>query len=189
MSEVCTDRSSIDEPFTNGKRKRDEDGVENVKRLRNDGGDSSLCEKNPQNESSLISNLSNLESPHGTSYTVPTQYTKKKKEYVPKTTYVADVDEFEDILVSGWFYIDFNGQQQGPYTTRDMKEWYVVGFFTDDMLVSRVNATEWKTVKDCEEFKHLEQRPFTEQSFIVCNTSFDQVRRILCPFARLQDWY
>eukprot|EP01126_Amoeba_proteus_P051814 TRINITY_DN6214_c0_g1_i1.p1 TRINITY_DN6214_c0_g1~~TRINITY_DN6214_c0_g1_i1.p1 ORF type:complete len:104 (-),score=12.47 TRINITY_DN6214_c0_g1_i1:92-361(-) len=44
------------------------------------------------------------------------------------------------------------------------------------MLVSRVNATEWKTVKDCEEFKHLEQRPFTEQSFIVCNTSLEQVR-------------
>lgn len=48
---------------------------------------------------------------------------KKKKEYVAKSTFVAD-DEFEDILVSGWFYLDTTGQQQGPFTTRDMKEWY-----------------------------------------------------------------
>jgi len=93
-------------------------------------------------------------------------YPKKKKEYVPKSTFVAD-DEFEDILVSGWFYIDTNQQQQGPFTTRDMKEWYVAGFFTDDMLVSRVNMSEWKLVVECEEFKHLEKKPIREHAYVL----------------------
>jgi hypothetical protein len=81
------------------KRKREEEGgQDNAKRLRPD------------------------EQTTGSAAVATPHYTKKKKEYVPKSTFVAD-DEFEDILVSGWFYLDANNQQQGPFTTRDMKEW------------------------------------------------------------------
>lgn len=50
------------------------------------------------------------------------QYNKKKKQFLGRTTFV-DETEDEDILVSGWFYLDQYGGQQGPYTTRDLKEW------------------------------------------------------------------
>eukprot|EP01126_Amoeba_proteus_P057740 TRINITY_DN7374_c0_g1_i3.p1 TRINITY_DN7374_c0_g1~~TRINITY_DN7374_c0_g1_i3.p1 ORF type:complete len:178 (-),score=35.11 TRINITY_DN7374_c0_g1_i3:54-563(-) len=56
------------------------------------------------------------------------------------------------------------------------------------MLVSRVNATEWKTVQECEEFKHLEQRPFIEQAFVMYNSNSDQPNATSQPHPYYQNF-
>jgi hypothetical protein len=50
---------------------------------------------------------------------------KKKKEFLGKTNFVND-DEFEDILDSGWFYIDSSNNPQGPFSSKEMKQWYPI---------------------------------------------------------------
>jgi len=82
---------------------------------------------------------------------------KKKKTFVGRSTFVNE-DENEDIIVSGWFYQDCNGGQQGPFTTKEMKEWYIAGFFFGGTLVRRVYDADFKAISSCEEFKRTEQR-------------------------------
>jgi len=83
---------------------------------------------------------------------------KKKKQYKAKSSYIGD-DEFEDILATGWFYQDTTGEKQGPFTTKEMKEWFVAGFFDDDLLVKRINEPEFGMIAERGEFKNLERRP------------------------------
>eukprot|EP01125_Pyxidicula_operculata_P009048 TRINITY_DN298_c0_g1_i1.p1 TRINITY_DN298_c0_g1~~TRINITY_DN298_c0_g1_i1.p1 ORF type:complete len:160 (-),score=39.03 TRINITY_DN298_c0_g1_i1:254-733(-) len=46
-----------------------------------------------------------------------------------------------------------------------MKEWFVAGFFSDELFVKRVNDTDWQRICDKEEFQHLERRPH-EQVYV-----------------------
>jgi hypothetical protein len=80
-----------------------------------------------------------------------TTQSKKRKQVV--TTFVDEEDEDDDILISGWFYLDVDGAQQGPFRTREMKEWLIAGFFSSTTRVKRVTAPEYKTIAECEEFK------------------------------------
>lgn len=89
------------------------------------------------------------------------QYNKKKKQFVGRTTFVDETEE-EDILVSGWFYLDQHGGQQGPYTTRDLKEWYIAGYLYPGTNVKRVYETDFKPIIQCDEFKRTEQRITTD---------------------------
>jgi len=80
---------------------------------------------------------------------------KKKKEFLGKTNFVND-DAFEDILASGWFYIDSSGIPQGPFSSKEMKEWFIAGFFFDNTLVKRINDPDYEPISGCELFKHCE---------------------------------
>jgi len=86
------------------------------------------------------------------------QVPKKKKEYKATSSFIGD-DEFEDILERGWFYVDSNDDKQGPFTTKEMKEWYVAGFFNNELLVKRVADPNFQKISDREEFKQLERKP------------------------------
>lgn len=52
---------------------------------------------------------------------------KKKKEFQGKTNFVND--DNEDILESGWFYIDSSNNPQGPFSSKEMKQWYAPFLF------------------------------------------------------------
>lgn len=80
---------------------------------------------------------------------------KKKKEFVGKTNFVND-DAFEDILESGWFYIDSYGNPQGPFSSKEMKEWFIAGFFFENTMVKRINDVDYQPISSCEEFMHCE---------------------------------
>jgi len=80
---------------------------------------------------------------------------KKKKEFVGKSNFV-DEDAFEDILEKGWFYLDSSDNPQGPFTSKEMKEWFIAGFFFETTMVKRINDTDYLPISDCKEFKQLE---------------------------------
>jgi hypothetical protein len=80
---------------------------------------------------------------------------KKKKQFVGKTNFVNN-DEFEDILETGWFYLDSYEKPQGPFSSREMKQWYFAGFFFETTMVKRINEEEFVPISDCEEFKHYD---------------------------------
>jgi len=98
----------------------------------------------------------------------PQNYPKKKKEYKATSSYVGD-DEFEDILERGWFYVDSNNDKQGPFTTKEMKEWFVAGFFNSELLVKRVSDPQFQKISEREEFKQLERKP-SVQTYAPTNT-------------------
>jgi hypothetical protein len=60
---------------------------------------------------------------------------------------------------------------------------YVAGFFTDEMLVTRVHWDEWKSVSECEEYKHLDRRP-TDQAFLMMYNTDYQVSQFLAVGGR-----
>jgi len=93
---------------------------------------------------------------------------KKKKEYKAKSSYIGD-DEFEDILATGWYYLDSGSEKQGPFTTKEMKEWFVAGFFDDDLMIKRINESDFRMIKDRSEFQNLERRP-QDQVYVPLNT-------------------
>jgi hypothetical protein len=62
-------------------------------------------------------------------------------------------EEEEDILVSGWFYLDTQGNKQGPFNTSEMREWWTNGFFARDLQVKRVNDEQWGYISGRDEFK------------------------------------
>jgi len=95
-------------------------------------------------------------------------YPKKKKEYKATSSYIGD-DEFEDILERGWFYVDSNNDKQGPFTTKEMKEWFVAGFFNSELLVKRVSDPNFQKISEREEFKQLERKP-SIQTYAPTNT-------------------
>jgi len=76
---------------------------------------------------------------------------KKKKQFVAKTNFVNG--EFEDILETGWFYLDSYGKPQGPFSTLEMKQWYNAGFFFETTMVKRINEEEFVPISGCEEIK------------------------------------
>jgi hypothetical protein len=80
---------------------------------------------------------------------------KKKKQFVAKTNFVNN-DEFEDIHESGWFYLDSYEKPQGPFSTREMKQWYIAGFFFETTMVKRINEEEFMPISECEEFKNYD---------------------------------
>jgi hypothetical protein len=80
---------------------------------------------------------------------------KKKKQFVGKTNFVNN-DEFEDILETGWFYLDSYEKPQGPFSSREMKQWYFAGFFFETTMVKRINEEEFVPISECEEFKHYD---------------------------------
>jgi len=108
-----------------------------------------------------------------------TEGKKKKKEYKARSSYIGD-DEFEDILASGWYYLDSNGEKQGPFTTKEMKEWFVAGFFDDDLMIKRIQETEFGTIKDRAEFQNLERRP-QDQVYAPANTYQAQQQLAAAP--------
>jgi len=109
-----------------------------------------------------------------------TEVRKKKKQYKAKSSYIGD-DEFEDILATGWFYQDSTGEKQGPFTTKEMKEWFVAGFFDDDLLVKRITETEFVMISDREEFRNLERRP-QDQVYVPTNSFQIQQMAMANPF-------
>jgi len=80
---------------------------------------------------------------------------KKKKEFLGKTNIVTD-DEYEDILESGWFYIDSVGNPQGPFSSKEMKEWYVAGFFYETTMVKQIHDNDYVTISENEAFKNFD---------------------------------
>jgi len=110
---------------------------------------------------------------------------KKKKQYKAKSSYIAD-DEFEDILATGWFYKDSNGDKQGPFTTKEMKEWFVAGFFDDDLLVKRIHETEFGTISERPDFKDLERRP-QDQVYVPMSAFQAQQQLVTAPNPYYQD--
>jgi len=108
-----------------------------------------------------------------------TEGRKKKKEYKAKSSYIGD-DEFEDILATGWFYLDTNNEKQGPFTTKEMKEWFVAGFFDDDLTIKRINETDFGMIKDRPEFQNLERRP-QDQVYVPLNTFQAQQQLATAP--------
>jgi len=90
---------------------------------------------------------------------------KKKKVFLGKTNFVND-DEFEDMFESGWFYIDSSGNPQGPFTSKEMKEWFIAGFFYETTMVKRINDLDYLPISECPEFQHC------ELSSTVVSTSF-----------------
>jgi len=80
---------------------------------------------------------------------------KKKKQFVAKTNFVNN-DEFEDILESGWFYLDSYEKPQGPFSTREMRQWYIAGFFFETTMVKRINEEEFTSISECVEFKNYD---------------------------------
>jgi hypothetical protein len=81
---------------------------------------------------------------------------KKKKQFVGKKTNFVNIDEFEDILETGWFYLDSYEKPQGPFSSREMKQWYFAGFFFETTMVKRINEEEFVPISECEEFKHYD---------------------------------
>jgi len=67
---------------------------------------------------------------------------------------------------SGWFYIDSSGNPQGPFTSKEMKEWFIAGFFYETTMVKRINDQDYVSISECVEFKHC------ELSSTVVSTSF-----------------
>jgi len=110
---------------------------------------------------------------------------KKKKQYKAKSSYIAD-DEFEDILATGWFYKDSNGDKQGPFTTKEMKEWFVAGFFDDDLLVKRIHETEFGAISERPDFKDLERRP-QDQVYVPMSAFQAQQQLVTAPNPYYQD--
>lgn len=45
-----------------------------------------------------------------------------------------------------WQYRDPQGQLQGPFSVVQMQEWYGQGFFSDTLLVKRVESTDYETL-------------------------------------------
>lgn len=45
-----------------------------------------------------------------------------------------------------WQYRDPQGQLQGPFSVIQMQEWYGQGFFSDTLLVKRVESTDYETL-------------------------------------------
>jgi len=76
-----------------------------------------------------------------------------------------DPDQYEDILVSGWFYLDHEGIKQGPFMTTEMRDWFVDGFFTRDLKVKRVYEEDFSRIGDRDEFKGLKQKPIRHMSY------------------------
>jgi len=76
-----------------------------------------------------------------------------------------DPDQYEDILVSGWFYLDHEAMKQGPFLTTEMRDWFVDGFFTRDLKVRRVYEEEFSRIGDRDEFKGLKQKPIRHMSY------------------------
>jgi len=68
---------------------------------------------------------------------------KLKVDLPPPKAAERDDDAEEDILKSGWLYIDSSGSRQGPFLTRDMQSWYQTGFIIDSLLVRRVDQTDY----------------------------------------------
>jgi len=97
---------------------------------------------------------------------------KKKKEQ--KTTHPPTEDDFEDIIERGWFYIDSNGEKQGPFSTKEMKEWFIAGFFNNDLLVKRVSDTSFTRIAEREEFTKLERKPHLASYAAVSLPSYEQ---------------
>jgi hypothetical protein len=46
--------------------------------------------------------------------------------------------------VSNWYYMDVQGEVQGPFKGEDMQEWYVNGYFTLDLPVKREEETSFE---------------------------------------------
>lgn len=45
-----------------------------------------------------------------------------------------------------WHYRDPSGQVQGPFSARQMQDWYAQGFFSETLLVRRVEAPDYETL-------------------------------------------
>jgi hypothetical protein len=83
------------------------------------------------------------------------QPAKKKKKFLGKTNFVND-DEYEDILESGWFYLDSSNNPQGPFTSKEMKGWFIAGFFFESTMVRRIKETVYTPIMEREEFKQCD---------------------------------
>eukprot|EP01120_Amphizonella_sp_Union-15-10_P000721 TRINITY_DN10751_c0_g1_i1.p1 TRINITY_DN10751_c0_g1~~TRINITY_DN10751_c0_g1_i1.p1 ORF type:complete len:279 (-),score=71.00 TRINITY_DN10751_c0_g1_i1:84-920(-) len=66
-------------------------------------------------------------------------------------------EPFEDILVSGWLYLDAEGKRQGPFSTIEMKEWWIGGFFDPNLLVKRVQENDYLKISERSEFRQLDR--------------------------------
>jgi len=95
---------------------------------------------------------------------------KKKKD----DKAVNQEDDFEDLLERGWFYVDSSGEKQGPFSTKEMKEWYIAGFFNNDLLVKRVSDTTFQRIADRDEFARLERKPQLASYAALSMLSYDQ---------------
>jgi len=62
-----------------------------------------------------------------------------------------------------------------------MKEWFVAGFFDDDLLVKRITETEFVMISDREEFRNLERRP-QDQVYVPTNSFQIQQMAMANPF-------
>eukprot|EP01124_Arcella_intermedia_P015755 TRINITY_DN2232_c0_g1_i1.p1 TRINITY_DN2232_c0_g1~~TRINITY_DN2232_c0_g1_i1.p1 ORF type:complete len:188 (-),score=47.85 TRINITY_DN2232_c0_g1_i1:50-613(-) len=55
-----------------------------------------------------------------------------------------------------------------------MKEWFVAGFFNNEILVKRISDTVFQRISDREEFKHLERKPHAQT--YAPTATFDQIQ-------------
>jgi len=74
--------------------------------------------------------------------------------------------DYEDILVSGWFYLDAEGNKQGPFMTTEIRDWFIDGFFTRELKVKRVYEENFSRMSDRDEFKNLKQKPIRHISYL-----------------------
>jgi hypothetical protein len=68
-------------------------------------------------------------------------------------------EENEDIIVSGWFYLDVKGNQQGPFTTKEMRGWWSAGFFQPNLKVKRVSEDNFVALNTRKEITEVPNGP------------------------------
>jgi hypothetical protein len=68
-------------------------------------------------------------------------------------------------LLTGWFYLDAEGNKHGPFLTTEMKDWFMDGYFSRELKVKRVYEEDFSRIGDREEFKNLKQKVFRHLAY------------------------
>jgi len=88
----------------------------------------------------------------------------------PAKDNVDPANAHEDILVHGWLYVDTAGKRQGPFSTAEMKEWWIAGFFDQNLMVKRVQESEFQKIGERPEFNVLDRSGSVHSSYYYNST-------------------
>lgn len=71
------------------------------------------------------------------------------KGWLPLTPSTRDLFPFAISISDTWFYLDEEGKSQGPFSTSEMRSWYSMGYFPNDLKVRTDNQPQFLCLNDC----------------------------------------
>jgi hypothetical protein len=84
------------------------------------------------------------------------------KNWMPLAVSLKSLYPFYGLLQDKWEYIDGESNKQGPFSTGMMRNWFLHGYFTSDLLVKTPKERDFVSIKDRDRPSFLSVPPVRE---------------------------